>query len=262
MAIKLNRYTSQQLIKLRVYNRGLGKGGTNLKHRAWHDVLKKVSLFNGINENELDAMLQCVGAEVKNVLKSEFTLLIGDRATHIGIVLSGELHILRESLAGKRSIIAVITPGEAYAEALCCAGIEESPVSVMAKTDSVVMMLDFSQVLRPCPNTCGFHGKLVENMLKIVAKKNLQLQNRMEVVSMKSIRSKVLHYLESFIPKQGQNIVVPFNREDLANFLCVERSALSHELAKMKAENLIDYKRNHFCLKYVANPAENNSINL
>ena len=233
-----------------------------MKYKAWHDVLKKVSLFKGINENELDAMLQCIGAEVKNVLKREFALLVGDSATHIGIVLCGELHILRECLAGKRSIIAVTMPGEVYAEALCCAGIEESPVSVMAKTDSTVMMLDFSHILRPCSNVCGFHGKLIENMLKVVAIKNLKLQNRMELVSMKSIRSKVLHYLESFVPKQGLNIVVPFNREDLANFLCVERSALSHELARMKAEKLIDYRRNHFYLKYAANPAESNNIDL
>jgi len=221
-----------------------------LEYKIWFDILKRVSLFRDIDENKLDVMLQCIGAEVKNVLKNELVLLAGDKVTHIGIVLSGEMHILSECFEGKRSLIATIMPGDIYAEALCCASIEESPVSVMAKTNSSVMILDFPHILGPCSNICGFHGKLIENMLRVVANKNLQLQSRMEIVCMKSVRSKVLRYLESFVSKQGsQNIIIPFNREELANFLCVERSALSHELARMKADGLIDYKKNHFHLK-------------
>jgi len=220
-----------------------------LRYENWLDTLKTVPLFDGIDESKLDAMLQCIGAEVKNVHKNEFALLAGDKVAHVGIVLRGELHVLRECFDGKRSIIAAVMPGGIYGEALCCAEIEESPVSVMAKTDSTVLMLDFSHILRSCANACDFHEKLVVNMLKVVANKNLHLQNRMEITSMKSIRDKVLHYLESFVSKQGQNIVIPFNREELANFLCVERSALSHELARMKADGLIDYRKNHFNLK-------------
>jgi CRP-like cAMP-binding protein len=220
-----------------------------LEYKAWCDILKAASLFKGIDENKLDAILQCIGAEVKNVLKGEFVLLAGDKITHIGIVLSGELHILRECFDGKRSIIASLMPGDIYGETLCCAHIEESPVSVIAKTDSVIMVLDFPHILHFCSDACDFHGKLIENMLRILASKNLHLQNRMEILSIKSVRGKVLRYLESFVPKQGQNIVIPFNREELANFLCVERSALSHELARMKADNLIDYRKNHFHLK-------------
>ena len=221
----------------------------NLKYEVWFDALKKVSLFKNIDENELNAMLQCVGAEVRNVLKNELLLLAGDKVTHIGIVLSGELHILNECFEGKRSLIATIMPGEIYAETLCCANIEESPVSVIAKTNSSIMILDFPRILGLCSNACSFHGKLIENMLRVVANKNLQLQDRMEIVCMKSVRNKVLRYLKSFESKQGQNIVIPFNREELANFLCVERSALSHELSRMKADGLIDYKKNHFHLK-------------
>lgn len=220
-----------------------------MKYEIWLDILKASSLFKGIDENKLDVMLQCIGAEVRNVLKSEFALFAGDKVTHIGIVLSGELHILRECYDGKRSLIESLMPGGIYGEALCCADIEESLVSVMAKTDSVVMTLDFPHILHSCSNGCGLQSKLIENMLKIVANKNLHLQNRMEIVSMKSVRDKVLRYLESFVPKQGQNIVIPFNREELANFLCVERSALSHELARMKTDGLIDYRKNHFYLK-------------
>ena len=232
------------------------KGGTNLEHRAWYDILKTVSLFRGMDESKLDAILKCIRAEVKNVLKGEFALLADDKVAHTGIVLSGEMHILHECLDGRRSLIAPLMPGDIYAEALCCADIEESPVSVMAKTDSVVMMLDFPKILSSCPSTCGLRGELIENMLKAMANKNLHLQNRMEILGIKSVRNKVLRYLESFVPKQGQNIVIPFNREELANFLCVDRSALSHELTRMKADNLIDYRKNHFYLKTCSLPGD------
>ena len=220
-----------------------------MKLNTWFDVLTKVSLFSGIDELGINTMLQCIGAETINVLRGEFVLFVGDKITHIGIVLSGELHIMSECFEGKRSLIASLAPSDIYAEALCCANIEESPISVIAKTDSTVLLLDFSYILSPCSNVCGFHKMLIGNMLKNVAMKNLQLQSRMEILSMKSVRSKVLRYLESFVSKQGQHIVIPFNREELASYLSVERSALSHELARMKADGLIDYKKNHFHLK-------------
>jgi len=217
--------------------------------KAWYDVLQTVSLFNGIEKSKLDDILQCVGGTVKNVRKGEFALLAGDEVTQIGIVLSGELHIISECFDGKRSLTASLLPSNLYGGALCCAGIKKSPVSIIAKKDSSVMTLEFSKAIFPCSNICGFHGKLIENMLRNVAHKNIQLQNRLEIMSINSVRGKVLHYLESFVPIQGQNITIPFNREEMASYLGVERSALSHELARMKADNLIDYKKNHFHLK-------------
>jgi len=193
-------------------------------------------------------MLNCVGTETRAVRKGEFILFAGDKPTHIGVVVSGELHIHHEDFDGKRSLIASVTPSEVFAEELCCAGVPESPITVMAKVNSAVMLMDFSRILYTCSIACPFHIKIIVNMLRIVASKSLQLQNRMEIVSIKSVRGKVLRYLESLIPEQGYDIVTPFNREELANFLCVERSALSHELARMKKDGLIEYRKNHFQL--------------
>jgi len=203
-----------------------------------------MGLFKGIDAHELGGMLKCLGAETKEVKKGEIILLAGDKPQHIGIVLSGRLYIVREDYDGNRSLLAAVTPGEIFAEALCCAGIEESPVTVMADTDSTVMLLYFSRILKTCSNSCVFHTKLIDNMLGLVANKNLQLQARMEIVSQKTVRAKVTRYLESFIPTQGHNITLPFNREQMAEYLCVDRSALSHELMKMKRDGLIDYRRN------------------
>jgi len=212
-------------------------------------VLKSVSLFEDVDAGELGTMLECMGAEIKYVSKGSMILFAGDTPRHVGIVLSGLLHVIREDYDGNRSLLAVLTPGELFAEALCCAGVSESPVTVIADADSNVLLLGFERILRTCPNSCVFHTKLIENMLRLIAAKNLLLQSHMEIISMKSIRAKVMRYIESFVPKQGREITIPLNREELANYLCVERSALSHELMRMKKDGLIEYKKNKFVLK-------------
>ncbi|MCL2867616.1 MAG: Crp/Fnr family transcriptional regulator [Clostridia bacterium] len=211
--------------------------------------LESVELFEGIVSAELKAMLQCLGAQTKEMKRGAIILLAGDKPQYMGIVLDGQLHVVKEDYDGNRLLLAAITPGELFAEALCCAGVPESPVTVMAERDSSVMLLAFTRILRTCPNACARHAKLIENMLKIIASKNLHLQNRLETISIKSVRAKVLRYLESFISKQGRHITIPFNRRELADFLCVERSALSHELARMRQDGLIDYKKNRFLFK-------------
>jgi len=214
--------------------------------KKYFDKLKTVGLFEGIETAELETMLECLGAETREVAKDEIILLTGDRPKFVGVVLTGQLHIVSEDYDGNRSLLAVATSGEVFAEALCCAGVLESPVTVIAGTDSTVMLLGFSRLLHTCPNSCAHHTKLIANTLGLIANKNLYMQNRMEIVSLKSIRAKVIRYLESFIPRQGCSISIPLNREEMADFLCVDRSALSHELMKMKKDGLIDYRQNRF----------------
>ena len=212
--------------------------------------MRSAGLFKGLEDLELESILACIGAELKSVRKGGIVLLAGDRPRHVGIVLAGQLHITREDYDGNRSLAAVVTPGEIFAEALCCAGVSESPVTVTARADSVIELMSFTRILHTCPNSCAFHTKLIGNMLGLIAGKNLLLQSRVEIVSLRSVRAKVRRYLESFVPGQGRNITIPFNREELADFLCVERSALSHELAKMKKDGLIEYKKNRFTVNW------------
>jgi len=206
-------------------------------------------LFQGIGEAALEPMLRCIGVKTEQIQKGEIVLLAGEKPECIGVVLAGRLHILREDYDGNRSLLAAVAPGEIFAEALCCAGVAESPVTVLANVDSAVLLLPYQRILHTCPSLCAQHTKLIENLLRLTADKNLQLQNRMELISLKSVRAKVLRHLASFVPGQGRNITIPFNREEWADFLCVERSALSHELARMKRDGLIEYRKNRFILK-------------
>lgn len=216
--------------------------------KNYFNILKSVELFKDIAGTELESMLKCLGAEVKEVSRGVIILLAGDKSQYVGVVLTGQLLIFKEDYDGNRLLVDAVTPGEIFAEVLCCADVLESPETVIADIHSTIMQMSFSRILHTCPNACSHHIKLIENMLRLISNKNLLLQERLEIANLKTIRAKVVRYLESFQPQQGCNITIPFNREELANFLCVERSALSHELSKMKKDGLIDYKKNKFIL--------------
>jgi len=211
--------------------------------------LKQVGLFRGIAYPQLESMLNCIGTTVRNVKKDEIILFPGDKPSFVGIVLAGQFNVFKEDYDGSQILVAAILPGGIFAEALCCASVEESPVTVISASDSSFIKLMFSRILHTCSKSCSFHRRMIENLLELLAKKNLFLQTRMEIISLKSVRTKVMRYLESFGRKQNENIYIPFNREEMANFLCVERSALSHELAKMKKDGIIEYKKNQFIIK-------------
>ena len=208
------------------------------------DVLKKTPLFAGIDKGDVRSMLDCLSAKQADYKKNEIIVMAGDNLKNIGIVVAGQLQVYKEDSYGNRTIMATLEPPELYGEAICCAGLSESPVNVAANEDSLVLLLDFPRILNICSNTCTFHSKLIENMLYVLGQKNLFLQNRMDIVTGKSVRAKVLAYLESF--GSGGIITIPLNREQMAEYLCTDRSALSHELAKMKKEGLIDYHKNSF----------------
>lgn len=216
--------------------------------KKYLELLKRVKLFRDIDEDNIESMLKCLGARTVNLNKSEYVLVAGNRVDQVGIVLEGQLHIVRDDMDGGRALIAMLDPGDFFAEALCCAGVKESPVSVVATTDAKVMLLSFRHILHTCSSSCLFHTKLIENMLQVIAQKNLQLQARMDFLSKKTIRRRLMSYFESVALKQGRKFTIPFNREELADFLCIDRSALSRELGILKKEDIIDYKKNQFTL--------------
>ncbi|MCD7947691.1 MAG: Crp/Fnr family transcriptional regulator [Oscillospiraceae bacterium] len=212
------------------------------------EVLRAAPLFRGMMQEDIAAMLTCLHAQRRHCRRGETLLLAGDRPEHVGIVLSGRLRVVKDDVDGNRSLLATLGEADLFAEALCCAGAEESPVTVLADTNATVLLLRFSRILHTCPNTCAFHQALIANMLRVVAQKNLSLQSRMELLGAKSIQSKVMGYLNTYARQRGRSFSVPHNREEMASYLCVERSALSHTLMRMKRDGLIDYRKDQFTL--------------
>lgn len=215
--------------------------------KKYFEVLKKCHLFNEIAENELEKVLSCLGALVVYKNKGEAVFTEGDPAKYLGIVLNGSVQIVRDDYYGNHSILAMIDPSELFAEAFACSDTKTIPVNIIAVCNSEVMLIDCKKILQMCSNTCEFHSKLVENLLRIVANKNIILNQKIEITSKRTTKEKLMTYLLAQAKNcTNKEFTIPYNRQSLADYLEVERSAMSAEISKLKNEGVIDTKKNWF----------------
>lgn len=213
------------------------------------NALAQNPLFSGISSTENTSLLQCLGATAKSYAKGSFIYMAGDSLRGIGLVLKGKVLVLQDDFWGNRDIVAQIGAGGIFAEAFCCAGLDKIPVSVLAADQTDIMFIDYERIISRCPAACAFHSQLVKNMLGILARKNVTLTKKIKHVGARRTREKLLSYLSGIAAETGSTSVqIPFNRQDLADYLAVERSAMSAELSKMRAEGLVEYHKNHFRL--------------
>lgn len=209
-------------------------------------------LFKGIAEKELKELLKCLNAKETAYEKNEFIFRAGDKASSIGVIISGGVYVLKEDFWGNRTILAKLEEGDLFGEAFACREEEKLPVSVMAVEKSRILFVDYRRIINNCPNTCVFHASLIENMIRILAGKNVMLTQKMEHLSKRTTREKILSYLSAQAVRCGSNVfTIPFNRQELADFLCVERSAMSAELGKMRKEGLLSCEKNRFVLNKI-----------
>lgn len=212
-------------------------------------ILQKCELFRQVEAQKLMVMLKCLGAQVRMAGKNQIIFQEGDPAKYVGIVLSGEVQIVREDYYGNRSIVAHIEPGQLFAESFSCAETMVLPISVTASEESEIMLIDCRRILTLCTNTCEFHHQLVKNLLRVVAAKNLMLNQKIEFVSQKTTRDKLMAYLLFQAKRQNSSsFTIPYDRQELADYLGVERSAMSAELGKMRKEGILECKKNLFTL--------------
>ena len=208
------------------------------------------SLFAGIAVDDRKAMLSCIGYHIASFRKGEIIAFEQEHIRHVGVVLSGSVDMIKEDIWGNKTMLVRAYKDEVFAETFACGQDNLSVVTFMVSKDAKILFLPFDRVMHSCSMACQFHHKLVENMVHIIANKNRDLMRKVEVVSKRTIREKLLAYLS--IQAQAQNaryFEIPLGRVELAEYLCVDRSALTRELAKMKAEGIIDYHRNSFRMK-------------
>jgi CRP-like cAMP-binding protein len=218
--------------------------------KEYFEILSKYPLFNGIEPENIENMLICLNGKTMEIAKGNPIFLEGDPAQFVGIVLSGMVQIVQEDYYGNRSVLTVLSPGEMFAEAFSCAGLQTMPVSVMALKNSTILLLDCRKVLTVCSNTCQFHSKLITNLLQGISRKNLALNQKIRFMSQKTTKEKLMAYLSAQAKQQGSpEFTIPYDRQSLADYLGVERSAMSAEIGKLKREGLIDSKGKWFCLK-------------
>lgn len=213
----------------------------------YYGTLKETPLFFGISDEDLESMLTCLGANMKNYAKNDIVLLVGSKISSMGIILSGNLILVKEDILGNRMIITELSAGELFAEVYVCAGVTSSPVTVVTVSQAKVLFLGYRKMITTCSTHCGFHNVLIQNMLTILANKNLQLNQKMNLLSKRTTKEKLLDYFQIQMEKQESvNFEIPFSRSELADYLCVDRSALSRELGKLKEEGIITFQRNQF----------------
>lgn len=211
--------------------------------------LTKVPLFKSMSQEEIQSVLGCLGAHITQYQKDDFIIHVGDKPENIYIVLDGQVNVIREDLAGHRFVIANISANQVFGESFAIAEMPEYPLSVQAAVDANVLYFKANKITSICENRCGFHKKLVDHMMMLLAKKNVRMNNRMHCLTKKTTKQKLLFYLveELHLVQKGE-IVLPFNREELADYLGVNRSALSRELSALKKKGVFTFKKNTFTL--------------
>lgn len=213
------------------------------------EILKKCPLFDGIEENNLIKMLSCLGAKVLNFDKKFTVFSEGSKAKYLGIVLSGSVQTVLIDYDGNRSILSNMEASEVFAEDYACAEISAIPVTVVANEPSEVMFIDCSHILHTCSNNCGFHQQLIYNLMKDLATKTIMFHQRVEVTSKRTTREKLMTYLSIEAKKCSSNSFdIPFDRQELADYLEVDRSGLSAEISKLRSEGILESSKNHFRL--------------
>ncbi len=211
------------------------------------DLIGASALFAGVEPQHVEAMLGCLGAHRRSYPKGSTVFRIGDVSSTMGFVQSGSVRLERMDYWGNRSILASFGPGQSFGEVYACEPDLPYDLNVVAAENAVVLFLDVGRIATMCPSSCAFHAQLIRNLLGIVSRRTHALTRKIEHTSKRTTRAKLLSYLSDQAEHAGgPRFEIPFDRQELADYLSVDRSAMCAELSKMKAEGLIDYHRSQF----------------
>lgn len=212
-------------------------------------ILKQTQLFSGVSEEEIASMLGCLEARLCTYQKGEYVFRQGESVNHITVLVSGKLHIQHDDYWGNRSIISMVDVGDMFGESYVTPDSGAILNDVVAVEDSTVIFFNLTKMLTVCSSACRFHSTVVQNLFFAISDKNRKLVQKLGHISKRSTREKLISYLSDEAKKQNSSsFTIPFNRQQLADFLSVDRSAMSNELCKMRDECLIVFKKNQFTL--------------
>jgi len=209
------------------------------------EAVKSNPLFQGIGFSDFESMLSCLSARTAEYKKDGIILLSGDTVNFVGLILSGSVKVIKEDIDGNITILTELSIADIFGEVFACASITHSPVTVQAAEDTEILFIDYRKIITSCSVACQFHTRLIENMLKLLAQKNLLLNQKIEIISKRTTRDKLLCFFD-YQRNGTRKFSIPYNREELARYLCVDRSAMSNELCKMRDDGIIKFQKNTF----------------
>lgn len=211
--------------------------------------LATIRLFSGIDMGDIPHMLTCINATERKFERGAFIFLEGEELQRIGVIIGGSVQMIKEDIWGEKMILETLTVGDIFGESFVCGDSLSATVSFQAVSNCQVLFLPFRRLMTTCGMACQFHQKLIENMAVMLAMKNIRMMRKMEILSKKTMRERILVWLYQQMPPEGEPCVTTdMGRRELAEYLCVDRSALSRELSNMAKDGLLSYERNTFRL--------------
>ena len=215
--------------------------------KKYADVLKGSKLFANVSEDEILAMLACLDAKERHYKEGEYVFRQGETVDSVSVLAEGALLVQADDYWGNRSIITSVSPGELFGQAYLAG--EAIMNDVAAAKDSTVVFFDAKRVLTTCSSTCPFHNQVIRNLFFALSETNLRLVTKLGHIQKRTTREKLMSYLSLMAKKAGSNsFTIPFNRQELADFLSVDRSAMSAELCRMRDEGLLRFNKSSFTL--------------
>ena len=217
--------------------------------KKYIEILKRTQLFSGVSDTEISAMLNCLQAKLLTFQKGDYVFREGERIDNITVLVKGKLLVQHDDFWGNRNIVNVIRVGEMFGEAYVAPESGSLLNDVIAEEDSAVIFFDVRSILTVCSTACRFHSMVIQNLFFAISEKNRKLVQKIGHMSKRSTRAKLLSYLSEEAKRQNSShFTIPFTRQQLADFLCVDRSAMSNELCKMRDEGLLQFAKNQFIL--------------
>ncbi|MDD4113638.1 MAG: Crp/Fnr family transcriptional regulator [Herbinix sp.] len=207
----------------------------------YYPIIKRCALFRGIEESNYKHLLGCLEAQIKHFDEDEYIFFAGDKINRVGVVLSGTVEIHKENLAGNKHIIAILDSSHLFAEGIVCTANRLSPVTVQAKEATDIMLIPYEKIIRSCGKSCSYHFGLIQNMMVVLGEKNINLNWKLELLTLKGMREKLASYLiKASYENRSNTFQIPLNRSELSDFLNVSRTSMCRELTRMKDDGLID----------------------
>ncbi|WP_308552805.1 Crp/Fnr family transcriptional regulator [uncultured Peptoniphilus sp.] len=211
------------------------------------EIILKSKIFKNIEENEVDLLLKCINNYRKTFKKGEIILREGEKTEYMGIVITGSVVVERADLWGNNTVLGVISPGGIFAETYSILNDEPLMINVYANEKSEILFLRTNEIFKTCEKSCNFHDQLILNLIRIASFKNLNLSRKILHTGPKTIRGKLLSFFSEWVKKENTlSFSIPYNRQQLADYLSVDRSAMSNELSKMQKEGILEFKKNKF----------------
>lgn len=211
-------------------------------------MLEESKLFENIGKDQVQDLLGCVTNYERTYEREETILQEGSVTSFLGLVLEGQVLVERSDYWGNNTLMGKMEAGDIFAETYACLPDEPLKINVVAGFRGArVLFLKIEDILTSCPCACAFHTQVISNLLLMISRKNLNLSRKILHSSPKTIRGKLMSYLSQEALAAGRtSFKIPYNRQQLADYLGVDRSALSHELSKMAKEGIIEYRKNSF----------------